>query len=654
MTRRLTLFVVLAVIALVAANAAFSGASFVSESTTAVSASTTQVGDDEMALYDGDGQSAVVATAVDVAPSVRITDRDGNPVSGLAVTFTVTAGGGSVAGALATSGADGVARVGAWTLGTGAGENGLRAVAAGVSGAVDFTATGTPGPADRCTVTADDYTVAAGSDVGVEALLSDRYGNPVGASGASVRFTTTGDAAVAGPNPVATDADGRARTTVTAGTVAGTSFTVTARAEETSAAGTSPAITVIAAAADRMTLEAGDGQSAPAGDAVAVAPSVRITDRFGNPCPGVAVQFDVTAGDGSVSGGAATSGPDGIAAVDAWTLGPVAGANELSASAGGLAGSPVVFTATGETGPPAQYVVTASTYHPIAGATVTVSAQLADRTGNPVRTSGVRVSWSVAGPGGSLSAASSLTDADGVATVGLTVGSTVGASYTVTATDGSGRTGASDPITVAAGVPRRIEIVEGDGQTATVGTAVATAPRVLVTDLDGNPCPGVTVVFTVLSGGGSVTGETVVTDDAGTAAVGSWALGTSPGPNTLRALGVGMPPGQRATFRATAVAGPAARYVVTTSSQNPVAGAAVTIRAQLADSYGNAVATAGVTVTWSKTGSGGSFGDATSVTDGSGIATVTFVTGTVRGVTYTVTATDADGRTGTSPAITTR
>lgn len=654
MTRMLAVFLALAVIALATAGVAFSGASFMSESTTAVSASTAQVGDDRLELYDGDGQTAVVGAPVDVAPSVRVTDAEGNPVSGLPVVFSVTGGGGSVTGAVATSGADGVARVGAWTLGTAAGANGLRAVASGVPGAVDFTATGTPGPADRCTVTAEDYTPAAGAEVGVQAVLTDRYGNPVGAGGVSVDFSVGGDAWVSGPDPVPTDADGKARTTVTAGTVAGATFTVTASGEGTSVTGTSPVLTVVAGAPYRIVQHAGDGQSAPAGDAVAIDPSVLVTDRYGNACQGVSVRFAVTGGGGVVSGGDAATGAGGLAAVDSWTLGPVAGPNGLAATADGLVGSPVAFAATGVVGPAAKYVVTASTYRAMAGAAVTVSAQLTDRAGNPVQTVGVRVYWSRSGSSGSLSPTSSTTNAAGVATTTLTVGTAVGAVCTVTATDTSGCTGTSDPITVASGTPQRIEVVEGDGQTATVGTAVATSPQVLVTDVLGNPCPGVTVVFTVRSGGGQVTGATVTTDDAGTAAVGSWTLGTTSGANTLRARGNGMPPGQRATFTATAVAGPGVRYLVTSTSLTPSAGAAVIIRAQLADTYGNAVATAGVTVVWSKTGAGGSFSSPTSLTDASGLATVTFTTGTVRGVTYTVTAADADGRTGTSPAITTR
>ena len=64
--------------------------------------------------------------------------------------------------------------------------------------------------------------------------------------------------------------------------------------------------------------------------------------------------------------------------------------------------------------------------------------------------------------------------------------------------------------------------------------------------------------------------------------------------------------------------------------------------------------TSGVTVTWSKTGAGGSFGSSTSTTNSNGVATVTFTTGATRGVIYVVTAADGSGRAGTSSTITTR
>ena len=54
---------------------------------------------------EGDGQRAGPGAEVPVAPAVRVLDGDGDPVEGFGVTFAVTAGGGSVAGADAVTGA---------------------------------------------------------------------------------------------------------------------------------------------------------------------------------------------------------------------------------------------------------------------------------------------------------------------------------------------------------------------------------------------------------------------------------------------------------------------------------------------------------------------------------------------------------------------
>jgi len=77
-------------------------------------------------------------------PSVLVKDENGNPVSGVPVTFTVTSGGGSVTGNHPTSNASGIATVGSWTLGATSGTNTLVATASNHS--VTFTANG----ADPC------------------------------------------------------------------------------------------------------------------------------------------------------------------------------------------------------------------------------------------------------------------------------------------------------------------------------------------------------------------------------------------------------------------------------------------------------------------------------------------------------------------------
>ena len=99
------------------------------------------------------------------------------------------------------------------------------------------------------------------------------------------------------------------------------------------------------------------------------------------------------------------------------------------------------------------------------------------------------------------------------------------------------------------------------------------------------------------------------------------------------------------------VAGAPAKYLVTSSSSTAVEGTAVTISAQLADANNNAISTANQTVTWSST-NGGSFDNATTNTNASGIASVSFTTVAAPGISHVVTATTG-AVTGSSAPITT-
>src|SRR6185436_17639159 len=93
-----------------------------------------------LAKSAGDNQTGLPGSPVPVPPAVTVKDANGNPKSGVTVTFAVASGGGSVTGATATSNNQGVATVGSWTLGPAAGANTLTASATGVA-AVTFTAT---------------------------------------------------------------------------------------------------------------------------------------------------------------------------------------------------------------------------------------------------------------------------------------------------------------------------------------------------------------------------------------------------------------------------------------------------------------------------------------------------------------------------------
>jgi len=118
----------------------------------------------------GDGQSATVGMPVPIPPAVRVTNSKGQPVAGVSVVFTVGVGGGTITGASATTGADGVAAVGSWTLGA-VGNNTLVGT---VSGA-------TSGSPTTFSATAVELVILPSKDTTVNGIVDvTRFEVPVG------------------------------------------------------------------------------------------------------------------------------------------------------------------------------------------------------------------------------------------------------------------------------------------------------------------------------------------------------------------------------------------------------------------------------------------------------------------------------------------
>jgi len=65
-------------------------------------------------------QFGLTGYPVNDPPAVRLLDADGKAIQGAAVTFTVTGGGGSLTSSVVTTGSDGVAAAGSWTIAAGA------------------------------------------------------------------------------------------------------------------------------------------------------------------------------------------------------------------------------------------------------------------------------------------------------------------------------------------------------------------------------------------------------------------------------------------------------------------------------------------------------------------------------------------------------
>lgn len=474
-------------------------------------------------------QAGRVGAAVATPPSVRVTDENGSPLGGVTVTFAITGGGGSVTGPSQTTGANGVATVGAWTLGTVAGANTLTATVGSLTPVI-FTAQAAPGDPATLAFTGQPSNAVAGATLSpaVSVELRDQYGNRATAATQTVTVSLANNpgSATLGGTVSAAAVEGIARFSDLTLNKSGDGYTLSASTQGLPAA-TSGSFSIIAGPPVGLSKIAGDNQTAAVGTAVPVLPSVRLLDAHGNPIAGRTVTFSAVAG-GTPANETRVTDANGVATVSSWQLGTRASIQSMFASVISL--PPVIFNVTATPGPPFLLRKASNDGLTTAVASgVGVSAQVVDQYDNGVP--GVTVSFSVTSGGGSVNPSVVTTATLGHAFSIWTLGTTPGAN-TLSAS-ATGLTPVTFSATTTAGAPAHITKEAGDGQNAVPGSPVPIPPAVRVTDLYGNPTPGVQVTFTVIQGAGQVTGATPTTNASGVATVGSWTVG--PGQNALRA-----------------------------------------------------------------------------------------------------------------------
>jgi PKD repeat protein len=185
------------------------------------------------------------------------------------------------------------------------------------------------------------------------------------------------------------------------------------------------------------------------------------------------------------------------------------------------------------------------------------------------------------------------------------------------------------------GQPAHIAIKEGtNGQQGPVNSTLAESLTVIVTDTQNRPVQGTTVEFVLIEDGegGTVSPATAVTNAAGEASA-SITLGTQVG--TLRGVAQVRvdqgTPQVTTSFTATATAtGADSIAAYSGDGQSAPAGTPLPqpLVVQVTDGFGNPIS--GVTVQWSAEGAG-SISAPSSVTDGSGLASVQRILGPTAG-----------------------
>jgi trimeric autotransporter adhesin len=437
-------------------------------------------------VVSGSGQTGLPGERLNQPLVVQVSDAAGNSLPDVLVQWTVTQGGGSVSPTSVRSNGQGRASTNL-TLGS-AGENRVRASVGGIT--ATFTATArAPAAVATVTVSPSSVVLEVGATRQMDAVLRDSSGAVL--TGRTVAWTS-GDTAIARVSAsglVTAVRPGSAQITATAEGVAGSA---SARVDP----GPPAAVDAVS----------GGGQQGTTGSTLPDPLVVRVVDAAGFPVAGVTVQWTVLEGGGSVSPTSAQTGTDGRASTQ-LTLGGSAGENRVRASAGSLTAT---FSATAVQAhvPVATVEVTPATLDLAPTETGQLQAVLRAADGSVL--TGRDITWSSGAP--------TVAQVDGSGRVTAALPGT--AQITATSEGVSG----SATVRVAVGGPANLQIVSGDNQTGARRSALPAPLVVRVTDAQGFPVPGVTVAWSVASGGGSVSPATSLTGPTGEAST-SFTLG---------------------------------------------------------------------------------------------------------------------------------
>ncbi|MFO7892403.1 MAG: Ig-like domain-containing protein [Longimicrobiales bacterium] len=286
-----------------------------------------------MVLVEGAGQTGTVAEPLADSVAVQVFDAYDNPVHGAVVAWDPEDPTAAFRPSVSTAAADGVARA-KWVLGFVAGEQTAQAVIGGLETVV-FAADAGPGAPNELVITrGSDQTLPVGTVADtLEVKAVDRWGNAIG--GVAVDWVpdpmSGAVAVVSGVGDVTHSADGTAAAVWTLGSTRGEQIVRARAASIPEAIFRATGVSV----PDTMIVAGENGwRDVPMLTEVPDPLRVLVEDEYGNPVEGAKVEWDVSAGTGSVDPTVVRTGADGVASTR-WTLG-YTGSDTVTASTGKL------------------------------------------------------------------------------------------------------------------------------------------------------------------------------------------------------------------------------------------------------------------------------------------------------------------------------
>ena len=530
----------------------------------------------KISLTSGNVQSGAINTSLAKPLTVAVADAEGNPVANAKVIFAIKSKPtGAVGEALgissATTDRDGRAAT-ILTLGNKVGTYFVTATANGLSGSpVTFTAIANSGVATTLTRTsghAQTRPINTALSEPLVVTVTDAGGNPV--QGFPVVFELDTLLSASKGNLLSqyvdsTDNNGRASTRLILGSKIG-SYRVRAAAIGLIGSPVEFLATATTGPAAKILRISGNEQTGKTSIALANPFVVKVVDAGGNAVAGVNINFAFATVPANVFGhslGTANPQSNNIGrAATILTFGNQPGVYVVTASANGLAGSPIVFSAT------ADLVNNLKTLTLISGdqqhapinmpLTDSLVVKVTDAANNPV--AGIGVAFAVAAfpndaLGQTLSKTLVFTGTNGRAATFLQLGNKIG-TYTATASaNGLLNSPIEFTATATTGAAANLAMFDGDQQAGTINTTLQKPLIVKATDIGGNAVAGASLNFEILSFPNGATGQRIspsqITTDKDGQAAAIFTLGDKLG-NYLVAAKIGALPARTVTFTARA------------------------------------------------------------------------------------------------------
>ncbi len=599
----------------------------------------------QVVIVSGGAQSADARTTLPSPLVVRVEDAVGNPLAGVQIAWSSTAGA-TVTPATAITNASGQASASV-VFGSTAGSVTISARASTRSVSTAMTITQPP-PASIEVYQNTNASVTVGSTTSHNptVIVKDAGGYPV--PNAPVVFAVEGNGSVTGATTL----------TDSVGITSVGSWTLDTIAREN---------WLVATTGSRSTRISVFGVAGPAAKFAFLSNVTRlvvggrhdflfeVVDRYGNGVfrAGIPVALTWSAGPNGASVNLTTDG-GGYVQYVINSVSPPNGTATFTVTSAGLATTtfslPVVSGAAYSISGPGY-----RTFYALPGQAITpgVTIQLLGPDGSPVGEAGHAITAALGNSPGALAGTTTLvTDVNGRATFADLSFTLPGRQFITF--NAPGLYAGAAAVWGVTSLPSSIAVTAGNNQSVVAGNSVAVAPVVKISDGAGNPVPFAWVTIVVLpDDDGQVRGDldvngqvgsqiNAMTDASGIVRINRWTVTTRAGSRALAVFSQFNFPAQYVSATVLPEAGSQLKFT-TLPSASAASGVALGGQPvlQLLDVFGNEVKTAGVVVTASITSGSGTLTNATATTDANGVATFSGlrITGTPGNVVLTFSTT---------------